>query len=508
MGTKLEIIVVLLFILSVTAESHCSLSVSTKPLLEGRAERFQRLVGLRGGSYAVENDIFLPPAAKKVEVNPILEHTLEHGHMSLTTAVVNMVADLCPHGMLPLAYGIGAGGGTSPLIGAIVLLVFGSISAYSLISIGRACQLTKQSTLAGAWTKAVGADSTWLINASISALCYGCLVFYCAFAGDIFAALAVAAKLPMFLQSRTNILISLLIAPMIPLCLLRDLSALQVTSFAGTFAIAYTAMFVIYRCLDRSYQVGGAFHLAMKESLRPNLPQGLSMFHYGPGTLIMVNVVCVAFICHYNGAGYYSELKKRTVRNFTKVTCLGMGISMLVFILMMKFGSATFGTAAQALLLNNYHKSADPLATIARAATGFSILCGYPLMFAGFKNAFFPLVSSLLSKDLGKKLAGSYNVQNAISIAVLTTVTTIACFCTEEDVGTVIGLIGSLLGSFCCYIMPAVLNIRVGQMTVDTKPALPVGELLFNRLMILFGLFVAVFGTYITLAESGSHGHH
>ena len=40
-------------------------------------------------------------------------HGDEHGHkMSLPTLVINIVADLCPHGMLPLAYGIAQGGPT------------------------------------------------------------------------------------------------------------------------------------------------------------------------------------------------------------------------------------------------------------------------------------------------------------------------------------------------------------------------------------------------------------
>ncbi|CAN0442041.1 unnamed protein product, partial [Scytosiphon promiscuus] len=62
-----------------------------------------------------------------------------------------------------------------------------------------------------------------------------------------------------------------------------------------------------------------------------------------------------------------------------------MGISFAVFTTMMLFGFRTFGGAAQTLLLNNYHRTDDPLASLARLATGFSILCGFPLMFAALK---------------------------------------------------------------------------------------------------------------------------
>lgn len=50
---------------------------------------------------------------------------------------------------------------------------------------------------------------------------------------------------------------------------------------------------------------------------------------------------------------------------------------------MMVFGFRTFGLHAQPLLLNNYHKTEDIMASLARLATGFSIVCGFPLMFAG-----------------------------------------------------------------------------------------------------------------------------
>lgn len=75
-----------------------------------------------------------------------------------------------------------------------------------------------------------------------------------------------------------------------------------------------------------------------------------------------------------------------------------MAISFAVFSTMMLFGFRTFGSAAQTLLLNNYHRTDDPLASLARLATGFSILCGYPLMFAALKTSFFNAASEISSK--------------------------------------------------------------------------------------------------------------
>lgn len=86
---------------------------------------------------------------------------------------------------------------------------------------------------------------------------------------------------------------------------------------------------------------------------------------------------------------------------------MAMAISFGVFSTMMLFGFRTFGSAAQALILNNYHRTADPLASLARLATGCSILCGYPLMFAALKASFFSAAAEISGKfgEAGGKMA-------------------------------------------------------------------------------------------------------
>jgi amino acid permease len=126
------------------------------------------------------------------------------------------------------------------------------------------------------------------------------------------------------------------------------------------------------------------------------------LFKVGPGAVSLMNMACVAFTTHYNGINYYTELKDRSLPRFVTAVGLGFVWSFSIFALMMAFGFKTFGAAAQPLLLNNYHRTDDPLATLSRFATGFSILCGFPLMFAGLKTGFFSAYRS--SVDSSKNL--------------------------------------------------------------------------------------------------------
>ncbi|CAN0508076.1 unnamed protein product, partial [Ectocarpus sp. 12 AP-2014] len=105
---------------------------------------------------------------------------------------------------------------------------------------------------------------------------------------------------------------------------------------------------------------------------------------------------------------------------------------------MMLFGFRTFGGAAQTLLLNNYHRTDDPLASLARLATGFSILCGFPLMFAALKTSFFNAASEISEKRR--------QTNCCCIVSLMAVVTSIACTKSEEDVATIIGLIGAILG--------------------------------------------------------------
>lgn len=95
-----------------------------------------------------------------------------------------------------------------------------------------------------------------------------------------------------------------------------------------------------------------------------------------------------------------------------------MGISFGVFTTMMLFGFRTFGGAAQTLLLNNYHRTDDPLASLARLATGFSILCGFPLMFAALKTSFFNAASEISEKfgDGGMKMARRFQSDEGLRV--------------------------------------------------------------------------------------------
>lgn len=198
------------------------------------------------------------------------------------------------------------------------------------------------------------------------------------------------------------------------------------------------------------------------------------------------------------------ELKERNLSNVKNVMSAGIGGTAFVFFCMMMLGYGTFGRNSQALLLNNYHGSKDVLATIARTLTGVAIISGYALMFAGLKAALF----SLLKLD-GKDVPNRESKQRVLSISFLSAIAIAACFVTEHELATVIGIVGSVFGSVVIYIFPAIINNHLLKKrdVFGNAIAQPffTHEVIFNKLMIVFGVVFAILGTWISLSGDGGH---
>ena len=101
---------------------------------------------------------------------PADPHQLTHDkphYMSSRTLILNTLADLCPHGMLPLSYGVAsynAGGPNGLITSAVTLCGFSSLGLYGLISIGRAAQERGRpgmgDSLSGVWDDVMASKNT------------------------------------------------------------------------------------------------------------------------------------------------------------------------------------------------------------------------------------------------------------------------------------------------------------------------------------------------------------
>jgi len=459
--------------------------------------------------------------------------TTHHSKLSISSLVINIVADLCPHGMMPLAYGLsqGSSGPTGFIPAVLLIALFGSMSAYTMLSYAELSKATESRNIGELWGKLISEKTKWVIDLSIFALCFGCCVFYSAFMGDIFTSFSSAVGLGGLLTKRWFVLISMSTGILLPLCLLEDLSALQFSSIMGVVGIAYTVLFHLIRLIDGSYQPNSDMLYHVLDKMQPSFPSPkMKAWNMHSGSLVLINMFCVAFLSHYNSINYYEEFDNPNNGRYTTAVCLGFGLSMAVFTCMMFSGYFLFGSSCQPLLLNNFPTTADSLASIARLATGLAITFAYPLMFAGLKSSMVSLLEFAMSRgssssakleeivavhgedgsvkleevvavhgeDGGPTVAKS--MKDASVVIVLSVITAIAVQCSEEDVSIVLGIVGSVLGCFVAYALPGVLKLAL--MRQRKRSNLPNNkyEVAYNHALVALGAIFGGLGVWITFS--------
>merc|ERR1719506_1952941 len=361
--------------------------------------------------------------------------------MSSTAFILNMFADLCPPGMLPMAFGLRQTG----YVPAVCLLAFFcSVCVYTMWCIGRTTAITSETTFEGQWKVAIGQSASWIPVAAVVAVCLGCLLSYACFYADIFASAVPAFGLH---WSHGVCLFVFGIFPTLPLCLLKDMSALSPSSGFALFAVLGTALAMVVRCFDGSYAAGGRFFKEQPAAPAQIVQQG-HLWNFGIGSLVLVNALAMGFLSHYNGCKYYRELAHHTPASLRTCTAKAMGLSSILFAICAFAGYSTFGDKADGVILNNYAEE-DQVINVARIGMGLSIIASFPLMFSGLREA----VMTLLERadvDLGLVWQ-----QDLLSVLMLIVILTIALFLT--DAGLVVGVVGAVCGSAIIYVIPSVL---------------------------------------------------
>jgi amino acid permease len=472
----------------------------------------------------------------------------EHTGMSTFTLGLNIIADLTPHGMLPLAFGLATGGTTGTVIAAALVVFFAFLSSTTMVIFAKLAKQTNSSSITEVVEKIYGKSflTTKVVDILLILLCAGCCLFYACFVGDIFHSIAtatgVAEKLG-YLGSRSFILSAISLCVLLPLCLLENLAALQFSSFLGVAGVLFTVLYHAKCLVHGTYSPTSSMTLGLEKKYRPIWPkEKFPLFKFDFHSLVLVNLLCVAFLAHYNSISYYKELENTSIEKYQNVIRSGYLIVGAIFLGMMFMGYTIFGSSSQPLILNNFHQTKDILATMARLATGSAIVFAFPLMFSPLKaslfNLLFPKIEaiemeeefvtlsppninmnlpSIVRKVLRflilffpniakntimktKKIMKPKKIikpsshdsevaRKAIVFSVLTIITALACQMTEESVSFVLGIVGSVLGCGVAFILPAILKMKSLKSTQ---------EMLFNSVILFVGIGAATLGCYVT----------
>merc|ERR1719352_1654782 len=102
--------------------------------------------------------------------------------------------------------------------------------------IARTAFITGKNSFTDQWATLVGPSTSWIPVAVLISVCFGNCIEYLCFVADLLAGCLPAFGLPL---SRTLCTWLFALFPALPLCFLKDLSALAPTSMISFMAIVY-----------------------------------------------------------------------------------------------------------------------------------------------------------------------------------------------------------------------------------------------------------------------------
>jgi len=401
------------------------------------------------------------------------------GTATIPTEVFNLVKSIAGAGVLSLPAGIAAfGNNPSALIPAIALIVvMGSLSAYTFALIGRLCAETKTESYADAWDATVGAKWAPLIAFSCFIDCFAGNLSYSMILADTFTSLLSGVGIAV---TRTQSLLGITSVVLLPLCLLKNLSSLAPFSLVGIIGMLYTALAMVMRYVGGNYQVGGEFFGAVAAPAFGNLGAASVL---SPSSLILMCMLSNAYISHFIAPKMYNDLKNNTLPRFYQMTAWSFGATMLLYSLIAGAGFLTFGAASNGYILNNY-ATGDFLMSLSRVAIAVSITASYPLLFDGTRDGLL---------DLFKVKNRTNGLLNKVTLAILATVTVMAAKMT--DLGLVASLGGATFGTALVFIYPCLMFLK-HQAKKGEKGNF---ETILTKVIALLGVVMGAIGTGMAL---------
>ena len=174
------------------------------------------------------------------------------------------------------------------------------------------------------------------------------------------------------------------------------------------------------------------------------------------------------------------------LEQFRRVVTGAFGASSALFLLIAWCGFATFGDAADPLILNNY-ASADPLAAVARLGVLLAVLFEFPLLERPFR-----LTALELLLPIPQFTGAITRIANGPTAAIASVGLISGIAATGVPLDALAGIAGCTGGALLIYVAPALMALRLAEESpAGAQPA----RVLLLRGMVALGVVLCAVGT-------------
>lgn len=423
--------------------------------------------------------------------NPKQSSGHQLGTASLMSSIINLASTCLGTGVLALPAAYASAGllaGNTICIGSALLTIL------SLVLLDTTATRAKCEPTFYAMCEAVLPGSGRVVDTAVIINCFGSACAYLVVFGDSLT--SVLGGLP------RQAWVGVAVAAVAPLCFLRSMDALRVTSLLGVICILAVALMVLAFAmaptpwLDPCVGMPHWQHVAGSEEAGglASTCGGSVVWAGAPSRAFAALPLFInAFCCQQNCFTVLRELDTPTRARKMLVIVGSVGPLTALYVLVASAGYLTFGAAVQSNVLNSFPHTA--VVAAARVALAFIVLCSYPLQAYPTRVSITSLIASCTppppASPGAHAEAGGVFVSDARSMVVtaLFLASSAAIALLVSDLGAVVGLVGATGATTIAVIAPGAAGL------LSPGPAAPIqrvaaGGMLVLGVLVLVGHFV------------------
>ena len=425
------------------------------------------------------------------------ESSGHRGTASLMSCVINLASTCLGTGVLALPAAYASAG---LLTGNAMCISAGLLTMLSLVLLDAAVTRAKCEPTFYAMCETVLPGSGRVVDTAVVINCFGSACAYLVVFGDSLT--SALGGLP------RNAWVGGAVAAVAPLCFLRSMDALRVTSLLGVLCILAVALMVLTFALAPTVWLDPCVgrphwqHIAGLEEAGglASTCGGTVVWASGPSRAFAALPIFInAFTCQQNCFTVLRELDTPTRARKMLVIVVSVGLPSALYVLVASAGYLTFGAAVQSNVLNSFPQTA--VVAAARVSLAFVVLCSYPLQAYPTRVSITSLIASCTPPPPppppattgapAAEAAGGVFVSDARSLVVtgLFLASSAAVALSVTDLGAVVGLVGATGATTIAIITPGAAFLRAPGPSAPIQRVAAAGMLALG-IVVLVGHFV------------------
>lgn len=416
------------------------------------------------------------PSVKKAEM----------GQSSLMASLFNLTTTIVGGGTLSIPFAMAATGSVLGVIIIVLSALFSAMSAHLLVKLSTIASAPAFKDIAIDAYGVLGAKTVELV---IVLFTWGALAAYIVIMGDFltpilnmmvhgFSATPLCPTVdcvvhcPWYFDTK---FISAVwcVCIILPLGLLKKLSALKYTSVISLLSTCYIVFVVVFRAIQTLF-------FSQFRLLNVTAPV---LFAWDLRLFVSFPILVIAFAFHMNIGPVQMDLQNPTMKRVHCSCGSAVGIGTLLYIIMGIFGYLLFGASVSSNVLNSFVDPGDVLVQVGRCMFLLVVTMASPLIIYPLRTNLKTLLFRKLTKDnLFHYLVTPLLIVSAYGVAI-----------SGVSLGLVFGVLGATCGNFLIYTFPGALYLKLSDERLWSM------RKLYSIFAIAFGIIMMVLCLFATL---------